>query len=128
ARHHLVQYLGWEVWQREDLLTARAYAPELEAMSLRVLAEGSAESNLRERPPSRAVPTAVRARARLAALAGFVQGAPPARTRWRRFAIAGAVVVGVGVATVAVVDAVRYHATYSSRQKSESREKPDGKI
>ncbi|HSS00866.1 MAG TPA: hypothetical protein VLM79_27600, partial [Kofleriaceae bacterium] len=118
ARHHLVQYLGWEAWQREDLLTARAYAPELEAMSLRVLAE-------RERPPSRAVPTAARARARLAGLAGFVRGAPPVRARWRRLALAGALAAGAGVLALAVADAVRYHGAYSERQKQLEREKAD---
>src|SRR5262249_39248455 len=66
ARHHLMQYLAWEAWQREDLLTARAYAPELEAMSRRILAVGD---------PVRAAPAAVRARSRLARLAGMVSGA-----------------------------------------------------
>lgn len=118
ARHHLIQYLGWEAWQREDLLTARAYAPELEAMSLRVLAE-------RDRPTSRPGTIAVRARARLAGLSGFVRGAPVVRTRWRRLAIAGALAAGAGVAALAVADAVRYHGAYSERQKQTEREKPD---
>jgi hypothetical protein len=124
ARHHLVQYLGWEAWQREDLLTARekeresAYSPGLEAMSLRVLAE-------RERPPSRPRQTAARARARLAGLAGFVRGAPPVRTRWRSLALAGALAAGAGVLALAVVDAVRYHGAYSERQKQLEREKAD---
>jgi hypothetical protein len=175
ARHHLVQYLGWEAWQREDLLTARAYAPELEAMSLRVLAaterspersrersperspedtgregsdvpdqrsEGAAETNVpggrmqygplaeRDRPASRSSFAAVRARARLARLAGLVRGAPAVRMRWRRLALAGALVAGAGVAALAVADAVRYHGTASAlrggeRQRSTEREKPD---
>jgi hypothetical protein len=115
ARHHLVQYLGWEAWQREDLLTARAYAPELEAMSLRVLGE-------RDRPASRTAFAAIRARERLARLAGLVRGAPPVRARWRRLALAGALVAGAGAAALAVADAVRYHS-----EKSMERERPDGK-
>ena len=111
ARHHLVQYLGWEAWQREDLLTARAYAPELEAMSRRVIAEQS-------QPASRATPTAARARLRLARLAGLVRGAAPARNRWRRVALAGALVAGAGAAALAIADAVRYHTVYTDRSKT----------
>ena len=121
ARHHLLQYLGWQAWQREDLLTARAYAPELEAMSRRVLAA---------RPPSteRASPATARSRDRLARLAGFVPGSPPVGTRWRRRLFAAAVVAGaVAAAVVAVADAVRYHATLTDRPTSptETMEKPD---
>jgi hypothetical protein len=118
ARHHLVQYLGWEVLQREDLLTARAYAPELEAMSLRVLAE-------RGRSTGRAGPIATRARDRLGRLSGLVHGAPPVRARWRRLALAGAVAAGAGVAALAVADAVRYHGAYTERHQPVDREKPD---
>ena len=44
------------------------------------------------------------------------------RRRWRRYVLAGAIAVGAGGAVVAVVDAVRYHATYQQRV-----EKSDGK-
>jgi hypothetical protein len=120
ARHHLIQYLGWRAWQREDLLTARAYAPELEAMSRRVVAEREA-----------ALPGAGRARDRLAGLARFVDrtappfggtadrgraplvdGASPQHRSWRRWAVAGAVAALAGGAALAVADAVRYHARY----------------
>ena len=87
-------------------------------MSLRVLAE-------RDRPASRSGPIAARARARLGRLSGFVHGAPPVRARWRRLALAGAVVAGAGVAANAVIDAARYHGAYSERQKQLEREKPD---
>jgi hypothetical protein len=106
ARHHLVQHLAYQKWHREDLLTARAYGPELEAASRTILA----------------LPDAATER-RLNTLAPLVRGAarvPPAR--WRKLALAGAIVVGAGGALVAVVDAVRYHATYQQRV-----EKPDGK-
>jgi hypothetical protein len=117
ARHHLVQYLGWEAWQREDLLTARAYAPELEAMSRRVMASIA-------EPTTRQVPAATRARKRLARLAGMV-GGTPVRSGWRRLALAGAVVAGLGAAVLAVVNAVRYHASYVQRQTTqETTEKP----
>jgi len=105
ARHHLVQYLGWLAWQREELLTARAYAPELEAMSRQVIA---LHAEAAERPAV----AAARARARLARLAGLVRGAPPARTGWRRLAVAMALVAGAGTAALAIADAVRYHASY----------------
>ena len=121
ARHHLVQYLGWQAWQREDLLTARAYAPELEAMSRRVLAARLAATDR----PSRATG---RARDRLARLAGFVHGTPPAGTRWRRLAVAGAVVTVASVAAAfAIADAVRYHATLTDRPTSTTQrsETPD---
>jgi hypothetical protein len=101
ARHHLVQYLGWEAWQREDLLTRRAHAPELEAMSRRLLAMAG-------EPASRSVPVAPRARKRLARLAGLVPGTAAVPSVWRRLAIAGAVAAGLGAAGLAVVDAVRY--------------------
>ena len=119
ARHHLVQYLGWEAWQREDLLTKRAYAPELEAMSRRLIA-------LTE--PARPGRDAARARKRLADLAdlaGLVQGARAPRAPWRRLALAAAVAAGLGAVLLAVVDAVRYHAIYTQRQTTqETTEKP----
>jgi hypothetical protein len=106
ARHHLVQYLGWQVLRREDLLTARAYAPELEAMSRRVIAACA------EAPASRET---ARARARLRRLAGLLDGATRTRARWPRLALAGAVVAGAGLAALAIADTVRYHATYQDR-------------
>jgi hypothetical protein len=106
ARHHLVQWLAWQLWQREDLLTARAYAPELETMSRRIL--GALDAAV-------AATTPAPLRRRLHALAPFVHAAPTPATRWRRAAIATAVLAGAGVAGLAIVDAVRYHATYVAR-------------
>lgn len=116
ARHHLVQYLGWEAWQRDDLLTARAYAPELEAMSRRILAVSA--------PVTRGAPAAARARKRLARLAGLVAGTPAASSLWRRLALAGAVLAGLGAGVLAVADAVRYHAGHAART-TETTERPD---
>jgi hypothetical protein len=119
ARHHLVQYLGWEAFEREDLLTKRAYAPELEAMSRRVLAACAHAEAV-----SAATPAAACARKRLVRLAGLIHGAAPARARWPRLALAGALVAGAGLAVVAIANAVRYHAIYEDRLRSESRGEP----
>jgi hypothetical protein len=121
ALHHLAQHLGWEAWQREDLLTARAYAPELEAMSRRLLA-------LAADSPSRALPSASRARRRLAHLAGLIPATAARPSRWRRLALAGALAAGLGAAVLAVVDAVRFHAVYAQRaqlQATHDTETPD---
>ncbi|HEX3762226.1 MAG TPA: hypothetical protein VHW23_26175 [Kofleriaceae bacterium] len=138
ARHHLVQYLGWEAWQREDLLTRRAYAPELEAMSRRLLAmtneprdatrggvngpalpvQRGREGPLLIDPVSRTAAVAARARTRLARLAGLVPGTVAVPSGWRRLALAGAVAAGLGAAAFAVVDAARYHASYHPQRPS----------
>lgn len=118
ARHHLVQYLGWLAWQREDRLTKRAYAPELEAMSRTLIAA-------RAEPTRGSLPVAVRARTRLGRLAGLVQGAPAVHTRWRRLAVAGAIAAVVGVAGLAIADAVRYHATYTDPTDATPKSTPE---
>jgi hypothetical protein len=96
ARHHLAQYLGWLLWHREDLLTARAFAPELEVATQKLLAQPPG-------PDARAA----RLRHRLDRL-GDPDRAPP----WRRYAVAGAFAAGIALAAFAVIGAVRYHATY----------------
>ncbi len=105
ARDHLVQYLGWQLWRREDLLTARAYAPELDAMSKKILALAAGEK------PSRP-------RKRLLRLAA-------APVRWRRYALAAVIAAGASGIVFAVVDAVRYHPTYVERM---SKENDHGKV
>ena len=96
ARHHLVQYLGWRLWQREDLITARAFAPELETATRKTLAVAREQA---------AGDPRVRAR--------LVRLADPERTpAWRRFAVAGALAAAIALVAIAVVGAVRYHATY----------------
>jgi hypothetical protein len=89
ARHHLVQYLGFRKWQREDLLTARAFAPELEAATRRV------------------VTVAAGTDARITRLAD-----PEHVTALRRFALATTIVACVAAIGIAVVSAVRYHASF----------------
>jgi hypothetical protein len=92
ARHHLAQFLAWRLWHRDDQLTARAYPPELEAASRHVLA---ALSTAPDGDP--------RLRRRLARLCD-----PVRVTRWQRLVLAGAVITAVGVASLAIVNAVRY--------------------
>lgn len=89
ARHHLVQYLGFRKWSREDLLTARAFAPELEAATRRV------------------VTVAAGTDARITRLAD-----PEHVTAFRRFALATTIVACVAAIGIAVVSAVRYHASF----------------
>src|SRR3569833_1267262 len=89
ARHHLVQYLGFRKWAREDLLTARAFAPEIEAATRRV------------------VTVAAGSDAQIARLAD-----PEHVTAFRRFALATTIVVCVAALGIAVVSAVRYHASF----------------
>jgi hypothetical protein len=88
ARHHLVQYLAWQQWHREDLLTARAFQPELEAATRKIVATDKAGARL--------VRLADRARV----------------PRWRRYAVAGALAAAVALVAIAVAGAVRYHAVY----------------
>jgi hypothetical protein len=108
AGPHLVQYLAWRVWRREDLLTARAYAPELDGAARRIgahlLVEKSGDPRLRRR---------------LAALGARVRGEALPHPRWRRFAIAAALVAAAAVVALAIADAVRYHAIYADRMKTE---------
>jgi hypothetical protein len=108
ARHHLVQYLAWRAWRSDDVLTARAYAPELERQSRTILRRLDADTK-----------GDADARRRLGYLAGFLRepvSRPRART-WRRVAIAGAIAAGVAGVAVAVARAIDYHATYVARLK-----------
>jgi len=111
------------------LLTARAYLPELETASRRALARdvvGPSTTSI-EQPAQLAIslPAPIRIDAaiatRLARLAGFVRGARRRPARWRRIAIASAVVACAGAVALAAANAVRYHSTYVERM-----EKPHG--
>ncbi|HEX5058839.1 MAG TPA: hypothetical protein VFV99_05730 [Kofleriaceae bacterium] len=111
ARHHLVQYLAWQLWRRDDLLTARAYAPELVLTTRRVCSELAAKAS---------VPDPELAQ-RVQRLGALVPGVPATRaTRWGRFAVAAVALAGVGLATFAIVDAVSYHPTYVEHVKAET--------
>ena len=109
ARHHLVQYLGWLLWQREDTLTARAFAPELEAATHAVAAHSATTGSMTRGAgtlggAAAGDPRLVHRIARLAE--------PDRAPRWRRYAVAGALAGAVALAAVAVVGALRYHAVY----------------
>jgi hypothetical protein len=102
ARHHLAQYLAWTAWQRDDLVTARAYVPVLEATSRAIAAAVERD------------PTLARRISKLR-----ITGATPARSRRTRLTLAFAAVVGLaGVATL-VVQAALYHGTYVERMNKE---------
>jgi hypothetical protein len=88
ARHHLVQYLAWRASRRDDVLTARAFAPELAAATKKILAQHAGNRRI----------------VRL--------GDPERPVRWQRFALAGVLVAGVGAAALAVASAVQYHAQF----------------
>jgi hypothetical protein len=56
--------------------------------------------------------------ARLVRLGAYIRGVPPAPVpRWRKFVLASVLAAGAGVATFAIVDAVRYHAIYAERME-----------
>jgi hypothetical protein len=126
ARHHLVQYLAWRAWRRDDLLTARANAPELERQSLAILRALEAEA-----VPE---PRAARAlRRRLRWMIPFVRS-PSGRRRplWRRPAVAVALIAALAAGALAAAQAIDYHQTYVQRT-SEARQRstnerpgPDG--
>ncbi|HTM20981.1 MAG TPA: hypothetical protein VL172_10750 [Kofleriaceae bacterium] len=132
ARHHLAQYLAWQVWRREDLLTARAHAPELERESRAILAALEAEK-AREPRTAGATP-----RRRLIWLSGFLSERLRSRGArlWRRAVVAGVLVGGLVAAGLAVKQAVDYHPVWLERMKEQrarlqpaddERQQPDGK-
>jgi hypothetical protein len=117
ARHHMIQYLAWRHWGDEELLTARAYAPDLERQSTEILRRIDGEVD-----QVRGVAGAT-TRKRLLWLAQFVRA--PVRTRRtvlaRRLALAGAVAALALAGAVAVKNAIDYHPTYLERMKAQQR-------
>lgn len=113
AGHHLAQYLAWRLWRREDLLTPRAFVPELERTSRAVYTALDREADVEE--VDRAW------RERLAGLRMFTTGAPPKRSQRQRLAVAFALVAGVAVVAVLVVQAVLYHSEYQQRMSRAER-------
>jgi hypothetical protein len=116
ARDHFAQYLGWRIWHRDDLTTARAFAPELhrQTRALVQLAAGAPSASEAPAPEAWGEDTAAPdLRARLQRV-GAAHVASP-RARWRRIALAAAALAVAAVAVAAVVRAVDYHATYQAR-------------
>jgi hypothetical protein len=104
ARHHLAQYFAWQLWQREDLVTARAYVPQLEARSRAILAtldrdpdEGPLHARLRE-------------------LRRFIDPrAVIKRSQRQRLVLAIAVIAACAAVAALAVQAALYHSTYAER-------------
>ncbi|HUQ07260.1 MAG TPA: hypothetical protein VM261_32435 [Kofleriaceae bacterium] len=121
ARHHLAQSLGWTLWRRDELLTARAYVPELEAQShelARTLLAGKAAEPARDRAIDAAARRRLARLVRYAAPAAVAEGAP--RPRW---ALGIALAAGAAAVIALVVQAVSYHGTYETRMKAQERER-----
>jgi hypothetical protein len=125
ARHHLVQYLAWRAWRRDDLLTARANTPELERQSaaiLRALEAGAVPGPRGERALRR----------RLRWMIPFVRSASGRRPLWRRPAVAVALIALLTAGALATARAIDYHPTYIQRtsearpRSTDERPGPDG--
>jgi hypothetical protein len=113
ARHHVAQYVAWRLWHRDDLLTARAYVPELEARSRAILAALDADTHdyfpaLRER---------------LADLRRFLTGVRPPRSQRVRLALAFAVLAGIAGVAALIVQSVVYHGTYEEHIQADRTER-----
>jgi hypothetical protein len=132
ASHHLAQYLAWRMWRRDDLLTPRAFVPELERASRAIYTaldrEADVDESDRRKPPERGArsnPEGIaevdRWRDRLAGLRMFTTGAPPKRSQRQRLAVAFAVLAGVTAVAVLVVQAVLYHSVYEQRMSQQER-------
>ncbi len=115
ARHHLIQDLARRAWHREELLTARAYAPELERRTGEILAGLEADQT---REPRTAGATPRRRLAWMGALAHRPVRDERALRR-RRIAVAGVVATALGALIAGVIQAVVYHPTYVERMAQE---------
>jgi hypothetical protein len=112
ARHHLAQYLAWQLFQREDLMTARAYVPQLEATSRKILAALDADTH--EHLPT--------VRDRLRHLRRFLDPrAVIVRSRRQRLAVAFALLAAFAAVTALAVQAVLYHSTYEERHQRDGK-------
>jgi hypothetical protein len=118
ARHHLAQYLAWQLWRQEAQLTARAYVPELEQRSRALIA---AIDRGEPAAPGAYLPAAATARARLAQLRGFLAPSAAPRTRRARVALGALGVAGAAAAATLAVQAVRYRDTWHARVADQDR-------
>jgi hypothetical protein len=120
ARHHLVQYLALQLWLRNDLMTARAYPPELERSSFaiyRILAIADADRRdaairLRWLQPQMLVePRRVSTAGEHSMVALRFAG----RRRWLVLAALASVLAILGIT---IADAMRFHPVYERRLES----------
>jgi len=115
ARHHLIQDLARRAWHREELLTARALAPQLERRSGEILAGLDADQT---REPRSAGATPRRRLVWMGAMAH--RPVRDARSlRRRRIAMAGVVATALVALIAGVIQAVVYHPTYVERMAQE---------
>ncbi|GAH45581.1 unnamed protein product, partial [marine sediment metagenome] len=116
ARPHLVQYLAWQVWRREDQLTARAYPPVLQRQSEQIFATLAADKK---------AAGSDLAKRRLVWMSAFGRE----QLRSRRATIARRIVfAGFGLAlligaAVGVKRALDYHPTYVKRIEQQEEER-----
>ena len=116
ARHHLIQYLAYRLWRRDDLLTARAYAPEMERRSREIARAVADPAGRVETARDRHARALRRRLAWMAALALPEQKDTEARPRWgRRAALAGAALIAAAALALAAARAIDYHPTYLER-------------
>ena len=132
ASHHLAQYLAWRMWRREDLLTPRAFVPELERASRAIYTALDREADVDEvdrrkpheggaRSSPEGIAEIVRGRGRLAGLRMFTTQTPPKRSQRQRLVVALAVLAGVTAVAVLIVQAVLYHSVYEQRMSQQER-------
>ncbi len=108
ARHHLAQYFAWNAWSDDALLSARAFAPELERQSSAIY------RRLQQEKPGPSEPTSPQNR--LQHLASFGRGRHSNSSRWRRrVPLAIAAIAVMGLITVNVIRAINYHPRYLER-------------
>jgi hypothetical protein len=110
ARHHYAQALAWALWKRDDLLTARAYVPELQQTS-RELTTALHEQKSVDR--------------RLARLVRYVAPDAASEKRGRRWGMGIAIAAGAAAVIALVAQAFVYHGTYEDRMKKQEQERKE---
>jgi hypothetical protein len=128
ARHHLVQYLAWLHWRREDLLTARAFAPELEEGSTDILWELE-EENKKTGERKKGEGIGATPRNRLAWMSHFFHDPVRSKTAIRlQRAVIATVAVAILIAfALGIKSAVDYHPTYVERMDKPAVDSPKPK-
>jgi hypothetical protein len=122
GRHHLIQYLAYRLWRRDDLLTARAFAPELERRSIDIARAVADPGGRAGTARDRQAPALRRRLAWMAALALPARDGMPAPSRWRRrAALAAAALIAAAALALAALRAIDYHPTYLERARENQR-------